>query len=1205
METRRRIFGTLVTASFGATMLVGVPAAYAAGGGIQESPVNASAAESASTTGAAASDVTGAAPADAPAPDAQDASTAAISAVDAPSAPAADAAANAATLSFTVDELELTPRGHRYLTQYVAQDIPEGANVTFTIDNNQVATIDSAALLSTSGTGTATVSLLVDGAEQDTLTLRVADPAYNADYDTMMDRWITRVTGGPTLDVSDPDIKAYVAKISSEGEALWKELDTSPSRDRLWPKVDSDSVSADYTTQFKKIKQLAFAFGVKGSTLYHNADLLQDIVDAIDFMVTEKNYNGTYHTGNWWDWQIGCTQPLCDAMMVIYDYTDYSNLEPAVQAIEGYAQRPSKRFNGVTETGANRTDTGLAVLGSAIIARNDARMQMIPDEVPDVMKLVTSGDGYYADGSLVQHSNIAYMGAYGNQVLKGVGRINSIVADTAWEITDPRIENVYQAVMNGYIPLMHQGQQMAMVCGRSISRAPGKSDFSTEFWSGSQTIANVLLIAQAAPEPYKSAFNSAAKGWLESSAAWKSTFDYYANARDLEALVQAKAVMEDDSITASSWTGMKVYNSTNRVVQATDAYQAGLSMYSKWICNFEAAVGSGVENGRGWHTGDGMLYIYNDDLAQYDEGYWPTVDAARLPGTTVDTRDLSGISLSSLHDKSSPERKVGGATDGENGVACMAYNANGIGGMNVTAKKSWFFLPGQIVALGADIDGSTDASIETTVENRMMTSDENAITINGMAFAAAGDAAESMQLEDGAWAHLTGTGEGNDLGYYFIEGGNVDVARETRTGSYSDINGVFPSDTVYTKSYFKMGVNHGKTVQDGTYGYVILPGASKDQTAAYAQAPEVEVIRNDADVQAVRVADEGIVAMNVWNGTQEVAGLSVSAPCSVYMQNKDGELTIALSNPNRDGGQITLKLAFAHEGVVELGSGVTDNGDGSFTFATDGLAGASQTLVLKVGDKTALAELVAKAEALSEKDFTSESWAFVADALADAKQGLQQFAPAQAELDKLAGALQTALDGLKPATVTVVFDDGLPQTENQPIVLPWGASIDVSQVAVPTRDGWKFEGWFADEAGTTPFDPAAPVLADTTVYAKWSKLDDGSGADPDGGQGGQGTNPDGDGQGGQGGQDGDGTDPDGGQGDQGEQPGGPTGDDDGQDGNSGGSTPPAGSDHDDTAAGSAGALPSTGDPAALVGMMSGAGALAACAGAVALRRKKR
>ena len=60
-------------------------------------------------------------------------------------------------------------------------------------------------------------------------------------------------------------------------------------------------------------------------------------------------------------------------------------------------------------------------------------------------------------------------------------------------------------------------------------------------------------------------------------------------------------------------------------------------MYSQRVGNYEFG---NTENKKGWHTADGMLYLYNQDFAQFDEGYWATIDPYRLPGTTVDTREL-------------------------------------------------------------------------------------------------------------------------------------------------------------------------------------------------------------------------------------------------------------------------------------------------------------------------------------------------------------------------------------------------------------------------------------------------------------------------------------------------------------------------------------------------------------------------------------
>ena len=55
--------------------------------------------------------------------------------------------------------------------------------------------------------------------------------------------------------------------------------------------------------------------------------------------------------------------------------------------------------------------------------------------------------------------------------------------------------------------------------------------------------------------------------------------------------------------------------------------------------------------------------------------------------------------------------------------------------------------------------------------------------------------------------------------------------------------------------------------------------------------------------------------------------------------------------------------------------------------------------------------------------------------------------------------------------------------------------------ADPTRDGYTFGGWYADEACTQAYDFSTPVTADLTLYAKWTK----NAVNP-GGNGGSGIN---------------------------------------------------------------------------------------------------
>lgn len=45
----------------------------------------------------------------------------------------------------------------------------------------------------------------------------------------------------------------------------------------------------------------------------------------------------------------------------------------------------------------------------------------------------------------------------------------------------------------------------------------------------------------------------------------------------------------------------------------------------------------------------------------------------------------------------------------------------------------------------------------------------------------------------------------------------------------------------------------------------------------------------------------------------------------------------------------------------------------------------------------------------------------------------------------------------------------------------------VKRPSDPTREGYTFSGWYADEACTIPYDFDAPVTGDITLYAKWTK----------------------------------------------------------------------------------------------------------------------
>ncbi|KLU60176.1 N-acetylmuramoyl-L-alanine amidase LytC precursor [Peptococcaceae bacterium CEB3] len=72
------------------------------------------------------------------------------------------------------------------------------------------------------------------------------------------------------------------------------------------------------------------------------------------------------------------------------------------------------------------------------------------------------------------------------------------------------------------------------------------------------------------------------------------------------------------------------------------------------------------------------------------------------------------------------------------------------------------------------------------------------------------------------------------------------------------------------------------------------------------------------------------------------------------------------------------------------------------------------------------------------------------------------------------------------ATVTFQTNGG---SDIQPVTVPLGGTL--SEVPTPVKDNQAFIGWFTDKSLTKEFYSAAPVTADTTLYAAYSKRHNG------------------------------------------------------------------------------------------------------------------
>lgn len=550
------------------------------------------------------------------------------------------------------------------------------------------------------------------------------------EYDSMRTKWKLGLTGGTETDNTDPDI-AY--KLNSISQTSWGTMDTSAARTYLWSDLTSMTSSSEITGAYLRIKGMALAYSTPGSSLYGNTGLKNDIIGALDWMYTHRYNETKSEYDNWWDWEIGTPLHLND--IVVLMYYDLSATQEKItnymKAVEAFSPDPAKVNKGqFIPTGANLAWKSNVVALRGVIVKSAAKLTAARDALTPIFDYTVEGDGFYKDGSFIQHNVYAYTGSYGVSLLQELSNVLFLLGGTSWEPVVPGLSHVYSWVYDSYEPVIYKGAMMDMVRGRAISR-----NYEQDHVVGHNTIAAIIRLAQMAPAADAQRMKSMVKAWIQSDTA----FSFYKDA-SLSIALSAKEIMNDSSITLRpEQIQTKVFAGMDRAVHLRPDFGFGVSMSSKRIGTYESTNG---ENLKGWYTGAGMTSLYNNDLQQYTD-YWPTVNKYRLPGTTVDTmaRTTDGEGAGFI----SPKTWAGG-TELLGESATVGMDLKGYGS-TLTAKKSWFMLGDQVVALGTGIKSTDGRTIETTIENRMLNKSHTTRGIDSASPAAVPSGSEPVRLK--------------------------------------------------------------------------------------------------------------------------------------------------------------------------------------------------------------------------------------------------------------------------------------------------------------------------------------------------------------------------------------------------------------------------------------------------------------------------
>jgi len=710
-------------------------------------------------------------------------------------------------------------------------------------------------------------------------------------FDRLRHRWRDLLTGGTDYDVRVPEFAGIVARMA-ETAATWRAaMQRTADRACLWDDLADWSRTATLTANYTRIWEMALACRTWGSPLYRDSELERDVAAALDWMRANHYYAGAKMYGNWWDWHIGVPLKLLDCLTLLYERLSERQRADHLAAIDHFKPQVAP-----TSTGANRVWECRILAVRGIVGKDGGKLAAAREELRPIFPYAEEKDGFYRDGSYIQHDTFPYTGGYGQSLLQELSYLIVLLDGSPWAAEEDELRQVCRWIHDSYDPLMYRGLMMDMAMGRVVSRRNEQNRDIGLIIAGS-----VIRLSQAVAGSDAIALKRMAKEWIGADP------KRFYSAASLPTAVQAKRIESDASIRPRGEPHLcKPFVRMARVVHRRPGYAFAVSMHSERISNYESI---NREHLRGWHTGDGMTYLYNADDGQFSDAFWPTVDSFRLPGTTV----LQGtmIPANRLSDQ-----KWAGGTElfGRYGAAGMSLHPPG---QSLVARKSWFLFDEEIVAIGSGICAAETAVAETIVDNRMLSrAGENRFIVNGES--KPNHAGWSDRMEGVVWMHLQGTVPGADIGYYFPAPATVHGLRESRSGTWRDINGFEPEAPAVTRQFLCLWLEHGISPRDASYAYALLPNRSADEMRRYAQAPGFEVLAHSAELHAVRHRTLSMTALNCWiDGGAEAGGIRTDRQSSILLMEREGRLDLAVSDPTfRQDGIIRIELARAAAGVL-------------------------------------------------------------------------------------------------------------------------------------------------------------------------------------------------------------------------------------------------------------------------------------------------
>lgn len=499
--------------------------------------------------------------------------------------------------------------------------------------------------------------------------------------------------------------------------------------------------------------------------------------------------------------------------------------------------------------GGNLVDMGRVKIIEGLLRKDNTIIEKTSHSLKNLFTTATKAEGFYAEGSYIDHTNVAYTGAYGNVLIDGLTQLLPIIQETDYKISNQELDMVYKWINQSFLPLIVKGELMDMSRGRSISREAASSHSAAV-----EVLRGFLRLANMSNEERNLDLKSTIKTIITSN----KFYNVFNNLKSYSDIANMNKLLNDSTVaTKPLKSNLSTFNSMDRLAyyNAEKDFGFALSLHSKRTLNYE---GMNDENTRGWYTGDGMFYLYNSDQSHYSNHFWPTVNPYKMAGTTEKDakREDTTKDFMSKHSKDAKE-KTGQVTGTSDFVGSVKLNNHfALAAMDftnwdrtLTAQKGWVILNDKIVFLGSNIKNTNGiGNVSTTIDQRKDDSKTPYTTyVNGKTIDL--KQASSQQFTDTKSVFLESKEPGRNIGYIFFKNSTIDIERKEQTGTWNSINRTSKNTSIVSNPFITISQNHDN--KGDSYGYMMVPNIDRTSFDKLANSKEVELLENSSKQQVI------------------------------------------------------------------------------------------------------------------------------------------------------------------------------------------------------------------------------------------------------------------------------------------------------------------------------------------------------------------